>query len=126
MLAPDAYMGNPYGHVTNQAGHAALIGIGLAMPLLWTGFPLWLVPVAVALIYAGAWEWGIQRRRWPALFDWRDSLMDTACVTAGASIVAGFVATPDGVNGYGLVTGSIAWAAWAALVFAGGLMRWRP
>lgn len=118
MLEPDAYEDDPYRHLTNQAGHAAFVGIGLALPLVWLGWPLWAVPVIVAVVYALGWEWGIQRYIWRKLFDWRDSLMDTACVTAGASMVAGFLTD--------LMTGTLCWIAWVVTVGIGALRRWQP
>lgn len=118
MLAPDDYADDPYRHITNQAGHAVCVGVGLALPMLWLGWPLWAVPVLVAVIYAAAWEWGIQRYLWRRQFDWRDSLMDTACVMAGASMVSGFLTD--------LATGTACWAAWMALVLWGALRRWQP
>ena len=117
-MMPDDFDDDPYGHITNQAGHAALVGVPLGLALIWVGWPLWAAPILAAMIYAGAWEWGVQRYLWRKQFDWRDSLMDTACVMAGASMVSGFLTD--------LGTGAACWLAWAVLVFAGGLRRWNP
>lgn len=118
MLAPDDFDTDPYGHVTNQAGHAALIGMPLGVAFLALGLPLWAAPLAVALSYGLIWEWDFQRLVWGRSFDWRDSLMDTACVMAGASMVSGFL--------YNLLSGAICLFAWAVVVIWGGIRRWQP
>jgi hypothetical protein len=117
MMRPDDFADDPYAHVTNQAGHAAFVGMPIGLVLAWLGWPLWAVPLVVAMIYGAAWEWGWQRTTYPTEFDWRDSLMDTACVMAGASMVAGFLTD--------LPTGAACWLAWAVLVLWGGLRRWK-
>lgn len=116
MFSPDDFAGNPYGHVTNQAGHAALVGMPMATALAFAGCPLWAGPLIVAAAYGLLWECGFQRAYF-GRFDWRDSLMDTACVMAGASIVSGFLTN--------LATGAVCWAVWAAAVLWGGLRRWK-
>lgn len=116
MLPPDNFDTDPYGYLTNQAGHAALVGMPAGV-LLMLAVPVWLAPILVALIYAVAWEWGWQRWRYPDRFDWRDSVMDTACVMAGASILAGFVS--------GFWEGAACLGAYLALVFVEGLRRWK-
>lgn len=115
-MDPDDFATDHYGHITNQAGHAAMVGMPAGMALLAFGWPLWAAPIMVALVYGLFWELGIQRALWRREFDWRDSLMDTACVMAGASMVSGFLSN--------LTTGAICWVAWAVLVFWGGLRRW--
>lgn len=124
MLDPDDYDDDPYGHVTNQAGHAAIVGVGLCLALLWVGWPVLWVPVVVAGVYAGGWEWGVQRYLWRRQFDWRDSIMDTACVMAGASILCGALYDVTDLRNP-LLTVTAAWTAWLALVFWGGLRRWK-
>jgi ABC-type Mn2+/Zn2+ transport system permease subunit len=79
----DDFKDDAYGWLTNQGAHASLVGVVLAAPGLAWGFPPYLVPVIVALVYGVAWEWLWQRGGMVA-----DSLMDTACVMAGASILA--------------------------------------
>ena len=116
MFDPDDFAGNPYGHITNQAGHAAMVGIPAGAALVAMGWPLVQAPIVVAAVYLVLWEWMLQRN--PGKWDWRDSLMDTACVMAGASMVSGFMTN--------LATGAVCWAVWAAVVLWGGLRRYTP
>lgn len=118
MLAPDDFDDDPYRHVTNQAGHAVFVGMPGAFLILALGWPAWLAPIIVAVVYAAAWEWGVQRWLWRREFDWRDSVMDTACSMAGASIVAGLL--------HSLTAGAICFGAFALVVFWGGIRRWKP
>lgn len=79
---PSAFRGDPYGYLTNQAGHAYLVGAPLALALApWAG--LIAGPAIVALAYGIIWELVIQRGRL-----WRDSLEDTVHVLAGASVMS--------------------------------------
>lgn len=116
MWGPDDFESDPYGHITNQAGHAALVGMPAGMALISLGWPLVEAPLMVAAIYLVLWEWMLQPYIGP--FKWRDSLMDTACVMAGASMVSGFMTN--------LTTGALCWLAWAAVVIWGGFRRWHP
>jgi hypothetical protein len=100
---PDAFPGNPYGHLTNQAGHAYLVGAPLALALS----PLWglvVTPAIVAVCYWIIWERIIQRGR-----DWRDSFEDAVHVMAGASVMCA------------ALSGSY-WAAWGCLAAQGALL----
>ena len=119
MLDPDDFAGNPYGHVTNQAGHAQFVGMPLAMLGL-LSLPPVAVPVLVALVYFTIWEAIIQRGRM-----WADSLMDTACTMAGASIIcAAFYFIADFWPAW--ITVTLCWLAYAAVVLWGGLRRYTP
>jgi hypothetical protein len=81
MFGPDDFLNDPYGHLTNQAGHAYLVGAPAAAILsIWWG--LIAAPVLVAICYGLIWEIGVQRLR-----IWRDSLEDTVHVMAGASVM---------------------------------------
>lgn len=105
LLIPDNQRRDWYGWLTNQAGHALLVGF----PLAWAaGFilPASIIPLSVALTYFIIWELLIQRSR-----DVEDSLMDTLNVLAGASILSG--------------THSLTLPIWYALLFAGSYTRWR-
>ena len=125
MLDPDDFDRDPYGHIINQAGHAVFVGMTATLILLPLGWPAWVIPLIVAAVYAGAWEWGIQRYLWRRKFDWRDSLMDTACTMAGASVLCGaFHYITDFWPAWHTVT--LCFAAYAALVLWGGLRRWQP
>lgn len=100
---PDAQPGDWYGWVTNEAGHAALVGVPAAMILLGLGVPAWLVPAAVAAVYGVIWEGLFQ----PGTI-WSDSLSDTAHVAAGAT----------------LITAALSWGFWltAAVLAAWGVL----
>jgi len=88
-LAPSSFPRDAYAYVCSQAGHAYLVGVPAALSLAWLGL---LAPLAVAAIYAVAWELGYQRWRWPQFFDWRDSLEDTVHVLTGAAVVSAALA----------------------------------
>lgn len=105
-----------YGYATNQAGHAAIIGGGLALLALTVLPALW-VPPLVALAYGVIWEWAIQRGRM-----WWDSLEDTAHVMAGAA--------PPAAAVYGAADFWFMWAtlaacygAWVAVLSVGVIRR---
>ena len=83
IFAPDDFDGDPYGFLTNQAGHAYLVGCPLALAAA-PAFGLLAAPVVVGIGYALIWERVIQRGR-----DWRDSLEDSVHVMAGASVICG-------------------------------------
>lgn len=80
-IPPSAFPGDPYGHVTNQSGHYAAVGITAALAVL----PWWGAAscVIVAAAYALFWEIGVQKGRL-----WRDSLEDTINVFCGAALVS--------------------------------------
>lgn len=102
-MNPDDFKGDPYGAVTNQTGHFA-IGLGVSIYLGLVGW--WTVPLA-ALVYFVVVEIGTQ-----ALKLWRDSIMDTAHVMAGAafgSAVMRYVLAGD-------YTPHILFTIWAALL----------
>lgn len=81
-FAPSGFRRDPYGYLTNQAGHAYLVGAPLALALsLWVGALA--APAIAAAAYGIVWEGLIQRFRL-----WRDSLEDTVHVLAGASVMA--------------------------------------
>jgi hypothetical protein len=82
---PNAQPNDPYAWATNQAGHAAIIGIPAALLLLGLGVHPVAAPIIVAFVYTIAWE--VAADHWRV--DWRDSLMDAANVMAGASIICG-------------------------------------
>jgi hypothetical protein len=81
IFSPDDFRRDPYGYVTNQAGHAYLVG----MPFAMTVAPFWglvATPIIAALIYGIVWEWALQGGRM-----WRDSFEDSVHVLAGASVL---------------------------------------
>jgi hypothetical protein len=81
IFAPDDFDGDWYGYLTNQAGHAYLVGCPAAMALSpWNG--LTLAPFVIGLAYGIIWERIVQGGR-----NWRDSLEDTVHVTSGASVI---------------------------------------
>ena len=106
---PDDFPNDPYGAVTSQAGHAAIIGMPACLLLLWIGFPLWSAPILVAVTYALVWEGIVQGFSLPA-----DALMDTASVMAGASVLAGAL--------HGMETAALCLLAWL-VVMAGEWWR---
>jgi hypothetical protein len=103
MWDADDFDGDQYGAVTSQAGHAAIIGMPFCALVLWLGFPIWAAPVIVAFAYFVLWEGVIQGFE---LF--ADSLMDTASVMAGASVLAGAL--------HSLSTASICLLAWLVVM----------
>ena len=106
IFAPSDFARDPYGYVTNQAGHAYLVGMPFALALApWLG--LIPTPIIAALVYGVVWEVIIQRGRM-----WRDSFEDSVHVLAGASVlcaallgdwwaVAGCFAAQAGLLGLG-------------------------
>lgn len=112
LLQSDDYRADWYGYATNQAGHAALVGMPLALLVMPFLGPIW-TPIAVALAYGIVWEWLIQRGGM-----WADSVEDTAHVMAGASVICGAM-----VNH---LTASTCVAAWLCLIGLGVARRlWR-
>lgn len=111
------FRGDPYGYVCNQAGHAAIVGFGLALLALTILPALW-VPPLVALAYGVIWERMIQRGNL-----WADSLEDTAHVMVGsaAPATAVFYATDFWAC---WLTLAVCFGGWAA-VLAVGIVRRR-
>jgi cobalamin synthase len=107
LLRPDAQPRDWYGWLTNQAGHAALVGQPAALALMIAGVPAWASAAIVAAVYLALWERLIQRGR-----DWADSLTDTASVGAGAALLATAVLAD-------LPAAVFVLAFWAALLVAG-------
>lgn len=101
MWDADDFPRDPYGWLTNQTGHA-LIGQGLALPLLFYPAPLWLIVPVVAGAYFLVWEVAIQRGKL-----WLDSAMDAACVGAGAALAAGLWIN----SGWTIAGAALAWGA---------------
>jgi len=80
LTTPSAFLNDPYAYLTNQAGHAYLVGVPAALAALpWWGLP---TPLLVGAFYWLVWEFGVQRGRL-----WRDSLEDTVHVTTGAAVI---------------------------------------
>lgn len=80
-LGPNDFPGQPYAYLTNQAGHAYLVGFPAALALAPLA-GLVAAPVIVAVIYGILWEIVIQNGRL-----WRDSLEDTVHVMVGAAVL---------------------------------------
>ena len=81
IFAPDDFADDWYGYLTNQSGHAYLVGCPLALIVSpWWG--LVAAPIIIAVCYGIIWELIVQHGR-----DWRDSLEDTVHVMAGASVI---------------------------------------
>lgn len=78
-MTSDDFQGNPYGAATNQCGHFAL-GLGVVVAL---GIAHWWAVIVAVLIY-----WLIAEYLMQGLSMWRDSIMDTAHVMAGAGFGA--------------------------------------
>lgn len=108
IFAPGNYRSDPYGHVTNQAGHFA-IGLALSTVL----YPLWGIPSAILVgaLYFLLWEGLVQRWVLPI-----DSFEDSVHVTTGG----GFVVT---ALAYGWPGAMAILAAWAGLLAVGWWRR---
>lgn len=78
----DDYKGNWYGYLTNQAGHAAVIGVPLGTLSLNFMHPVAAL-ISVFFIYFVVWEMLIQQSE----LLW-DSIVDACHVVAGAGAVA--------------------------------------
>lgn len=102
-MISDDFKGDWYGAATNQCGHMTL-GLGFAVYLPLAGW--WSVPLA-ALAYWVIVEVGMQRNSL-----WRDSIMDTAHVMAGAAF-GSYVMQYIPPNDY---TPQVIYALWAALL----------
>lgn len=95
---PDDQPRDPYGWIVVQAGHAAIVGIGLAGALIWLP-PVQAVAIAAALYFV-VWEWGYQIVTLGSKL-YRDAVADTLNVAFGAGLAA--AVGPD----------SAFWAIWA-------------
>lgn len=112
MFDPDDFPNDPYGQVTNQSGHAVMVGMPMCAVFMWINVPLFGpqdpifigAPIVVALAYFLIWEGVMQGF---SLF--ADSLMDTASVMAGASIFS-VAAMAD------LLTATICLGAWLVVM----------
>lgn len=113
-LGPDDQRNDWYAWATNQAGHSAIIGMPAALLCLPVFGPIW-TPVFVALVYLTVWE--VMAGHWRA--DWRDSLMDTAHVMAGASLLCGALA-------FGYWTAVACVLSWLCLIGFGVWQRKGP
>jgi len=111
LIKPSANPDDWYAEATNQAGHSAIIGMPLAVLVLALGVYPVAVPVIVAAIYGIIWEAIAQHGA-----DWRDSLMDTAHVMSGASIIVGALV-------FGFWTCLAALVIWLCLIVLGVWMR---
>ncbi|MFP4239520.1 MAG: hypothetical protein ACLFRZ_09460 [Rhodosalinus sp.] len=108
MIRSDDMRDDAYAWVTNQCGHGvlgiAVVVVADALGLHWLG-----QPIAAALVYWLVAEVALQRLRL-----WRDAIMDTAHVMAGASLAAA-IARDD-------LTAVAVLAVWGALL---GFGAWR-
>lgn len=111
MFGPDAYPRDPYGWVTNQAGHAAIVGIAMGGALLW--LPPIPATIIAASVYFIVWEWAYQIVALGSKL-YRDAVADTINVAMGAGL-AGAV---------GLVPAFWAiWGAWLLILCIGAAYR---
>lgn len=83
-LPPDDQDNDWYGWACNQAGHAGIIGIGMALPFLWLE-PI-AVPFVVMALYGVVWEWAYQIVTLKSK-NWKDAVVDTMNVGAGAALI---------------------------------------
>lgn len=117
MWYPEDYQCDPYGHLTNQAGHGA-VGIGLALIALLALPPVW-AWVAVVLVYLIGWEVVVQSSikdgDLAPSWDWRDSLDDTSNVGGGAAVIVGAL-------GWGYWAAVAGFAIWGAAL---AISTWR-
>lgn len=119
MLDPDAFETDWYGYVTNQAGHAFVIGTGLALVALVMVPGVWAIPLVAAVYFVG-WEVLIQRGNL-----WADSLEDAAFVAAGAAPVSAAMWYADDVRAAWLTVAACYMVSMAALLI-GAVRRWQP
>lgn len=115
LLKPDAYPSDWYRWTGGQAGHAALIGLPLALLAMWAGCPPTATPAAVGAVYFVVWELVIQRGQ-----DWRDSSADAWHVACGAGLIAvPMVAAPASDLGAMLAGTGTLWVLWVATIVVG-------
>lgn len=119
MMGADDFADDWYGHVTNQAGHAYVIGTGLALLGATILPPLWVPPVMAALYFL-IWEVAIQRGKL-----WADSIEDTAFVMAGASPICGALWYASDFMAAWL-TVAICYVSAMIVLAIGALRRWQP
>ena len=121
MFDADDFATDPLGHIGNQAAHGQIVGVCIALLCL-TLMPPWAAPIVVALVYGIVWEVLIQ----PQPKGWADSIMDTACVMGGASVLCGaFHFIPGEAFWQAWRTVAVAFLAYGGLVLLGGLRRWK-
>jgi len=120
LLDADDFSDDWYGHVTNQAGHAFVVGFGMVILALTVLHPV-AAPIVVAAAYFVVWEGLIQ----PQNKGWADSIEDTAFVMTGASPVAGalWYATDFWPAWW---TVAICYAGAMVVLLIGALRRWQP
>lgn len=82
LMTPDDFQRDWYGHATNQAGHAWIIGFPVGLVLAGIG-PIWAAYLSGA-VYLAVWELAIQRRGRRA-----DQIEDAGHVALGALCGAG-------------------------------------
>ena len=108
IFGPDSFIGNPYGHLTNQGAHGGLVGVGMGLIAVAVLPPVW-AWLAVVMVYFIGWEIVVQSSikdgDLSPSWDWRDSVDDTANVAGGAAVLIG----------------ALGWGYWAAL---GGFAVW--
>ena len=121
MFDADDFATDQLGHIGNQAAHGQIVGVCIALLCLIL-MPPWAAPIVVALVYGIVWEVLIQ----PQPKGWADSIMDTACVMGGASVLCGaFHFIPGEVFWQAWRTVAVAFLAYGGLVLLGGLRRWK-
>lgn len=107
LLRPDAQPRDWYGWLTNQAGHAALVGQPAALALMIAGVPAIWTGLVAYVVYLVVWERIVQRGR-----DWSDSLTDALSVGLGAALLGSAFAAD-------LPAAVCVLAVWAAVLVAG-------
>lgn len=85
MLSPDNQRGDWYLWVTNQSGHAAIVGVALAGALIW--LPPAMATAITAAVYFIVWEWGYQIVTLRSKL-YRDAVADTINVAFGAALAS--------------------------------------
>jgi len=107
IFRPSAFRGDPYGFVTNQAGHAYLVGFPLAW--FWAhviGSPVVML-IMIAAVYMLLWEVMAQQSD-----EWADSAEDTLHTVLGASVAltmwghTEWGLWPYGLQAFGLIMGA--------------------
>ena len=112
LLEADDQRGDWYGWVTNQAGHAAIVGQPAGLALWAFGVPPFLVFAVVVTVYLVVWEFLTQGGS-----DWRDSIMDTANVAAGVAVILMALGGSVGLTGLVLLVWGVllAFGVWRRL-----------
>lgn len=112
LLEADDQRGDWYGWVTNQAGHAAVVGQPAGWALWALGAPAFLSFAVVVSVYLVVWEFLVQGGA-----DWRDSIMDTANVAAGVAVMTMALEGSVGLTGLVLLIWGVllAFGVWRRL-----------